>query len=623
MTIASLEESVESACGGRHGRAARRSAAGVRVAARPRCPKAPSAPRSRTHAAPGGWKVNAWVKRGILLGFRFGEIIDMSADHGRWPFFDKDTLPLKTIGAWSAVRIVPGGSTVRDGAWIGRGVICMPPMFVNIGAYVGDETLIDSHALVGSCAQIGSRVHLSAAAQIGGVIEPVGALPVIIEDDVLVGGNCGVYEGTIVKRRAVLAAGTILTASTPLYDLAERSHHRTGGRAAAGRARGGGRRAGHAAGDVRPGPRVGPLGRDAHHRQVPRRENVGEDGPRIMDTLAAVAFARTLIDIDSTTGREQEAGEWLASTPGAARLPCRSAARRRRPLQCLRAARRSGSRALDAFRLRPAVLSAARCAATRLFGRGSCDAKGILAAQVAAAEQMRARGERRIGLLFVVGEERGSDGAAVANGLAPGSAFLINGEPTDNRLGTATRGNLRLKLTASGRAAHSAAPEHGDSAIDKLLDTLIRMRQLPLARRSRAWGDVLYHRPDRRRRRAECDLAVGLGRNHVPYRRIAGRRAARGAAAWSRPSAIEEVLRVPMVRLHTVPGVPTAVFPFTTDVPLLDRWGTPLLYGPGSFLVAHTAEEHLAIPELEAAVAGYQALAAACLTSPAATTAGA
>jgi 2,3,4,5-tetrahydropyridine-2,6-dicarboxylate N-succinyltransferase len=171
-------------------------------------------------SAPGGWKVNAWVKRGILLGFRFGDIIDMSADHGRWPFFDKDTLPLKSIGAWSAVRVVPGGSTVRDGAWIGRGVICMPPMFVNIGAFVGDETLIDSHALVGSCAQIGSRVHLSAAAQIGGVIEPVGALPVIVEDDVLVGGNCGVYEGTIVKRRAVLAAGTVLTASTPLYDLA-------------------------------------------------------------------------------------------------------------------------------------------------------------------------------------------------------------------------------------------------------------------------------------------------------------------------------------------------------------------------------------------------------------------
>ena len=170
-------------------------------------------------ASPAGWKVNAWVKRGILLGFRFGDAIDMSADHGKWPFFDKDTLPLKPLNAASRVRVVPGGSTIRDGAYLGKGVICMPPMYVNIGAYVGDETLIDSHALVGSCAQIGSRVHLSAAAQIGGVLEPVGALPVIIEDDVLVGGNCGVYEGAIVKRRAVLAAGTILTRSTPLYDL--------------------------------------------------------------------------------------------------------------------------------------------------------------------------------------------------------------------------------------------------------------------------------------------------------------------------------------------------------------------------------------------------------------------
>ena len=170
-------------------------------------------------AAPSGWKVNTWVKRGILLGFRFGETVDMSADHGRLPFFDKDTLPLKPLAVTSGVRVVPGGSSVRDGAYFGRGVICMPPMYVNIGAYVGDETLIDSHALVGSCAQIGSRVHLSAAAQIGGVLEPVGALPVIIEDDVLVGGNCGVYEGAIVKRRAVLAAGTILTRSTPLYDL--------------------------------------------------------------------------------------------------------------------------------------------------------------------------------------------------------------------------------------------------------------------------------------------------------------------------------------------------------------------------------------------------------------------
>jgi 2,3,4,5-tetrahydropyridine-2,6-dicarboxylate N-succinyltransferase len=170
-------------------------------------------------AAPGGWRVNAWVKQGILLGFRFGRVVDASADHGRWPFFDKDTLPLKPLAVEAGVRIVPGGSTVRDGAFIGERVICMPPMYINIGAYVGDETLVDSHALVGSCAQIGRRVHLSAAAQIGGVLEPVGALPVIIEDDVLVGGNCGVYEGAIVKRRSVLAAGTVITGSTPVYDL--------------------------------------------------------------------------------------------------------------------------------------------------------------------------------------------------------------------------------------------------------------------------------------------------------------------------------------------------------------------------------------------------------------------
>ena len=166
-----------------------------------------------------GWRVNTWVKQGILLGFRAGEIVDASADHGRWPFYDKDTLPLKKLNPGSGIRIVPGGSTVRDGAYLGRGVICMPPMYINIGAYVGESTLVDSHALVGSCAQIGRHVHLSAGAQIGGVLEPVGALPVIVEDDVLVGGNCGVYEGAVVKRRAVLAAGTILTGSTPVYDL--------------------------------------------------------------------------------------------------------------------------------------------------------------------------------------------------------------------------------------------------------------------------------------------------------------------------------------------------------------------------------------------------------------------
>ena len=169
--------------------------------------------------SPSGWKANAWVKRGILLGFRFGETIDMSINHGRWPFFDKDTLPLKRLSAGAGVRVVPGGSSVRDGAYIAPGVICMPPMFVNIGAWIGEQSLIDSHALVGSCAQIGARVHVSAGAQIGGVIEPVGALPVIVEDDALVGGNTGVYEGAIVKARAVIGAGTVLTGSTPVYDL--------------------------------------------------------------------------------------------------------------------------------------------------------------------------------------------------------------------------------------------------------------------------------------------------------------------------------------------------------------------------------------------------------------------
>jgi len=166
-----------------------------------------------------GWRVNSWVKKGILLGFRLGQIVDMSVDAQRQPFFDKATYPVKVFTAQSGVRIVPGGSSIRDGCYVGRGVTCMPPMYINAGAYVDDGTMVDSHALVGSCAQIGKNCHLSAAAQIGGVLEPVGALPVIIEDEVMVGGNCGVYEGTVVKRRAVLGSGVILNRSTPVYDL--------------------------------------------------------------------------------------------------------------------------------------------------------------------------------------------------------------------------------------------------------------------------------------------------------------------------------------------------------------------------------------------------------------------
>jgi 2,3,4,5-tetrahydropyridine-2-carboxylate N-succinyltransferase len=167
---------------------------------------------------PHGWVVNAWVKKGILVGFRLGQIKEYAVGDP-FHFFDKDTFPPRRMEIYDGVRVVPGGSSIRDGAFIGRGVVCMPPMFVNVGAYVGDSSMIDSHALIGSCAQVGQHVHVSAGAQIGGVLEPVGALPVIIEDDVLVGGNCGIYEGAWVRKGAVLASGTILTRSTPVYDL--------------------------------------------------------------------------------------------------------------------------------------------------------------------------------------------------------------------------------------------------------------------------------------------------------------------------------------------------------------------------------------------------------------------
>jgi 2,3,4,5-tetrahydropyridine-2-carboxylate N-succinyltransferase len=178
----------------------------------------------RDASQPTGWRVNPWVKKGILLGFRMGGIVAMSGQ-----FFDKSTYPLKQIGLQDGVRVVPGGSSVRDGCYLGRGVVCMPPMYVNAGAYVDDGSMVDSHALIGSCAQIGRNCHISAASQIGGVLEPVGASPVIVEEDVLIGGNCGVYEGTVVKRRAVLGSGAILNRSTPVYDLVRKTVHRASG----------------------------------------------------------------------------------------------------------------------------------------------------------------------------------------------------------------------------------------------------------------------------------------------------------------------------------------------------------------------------------------------------------
>jgi 2,3,4,5-tetrahydropyridine-2-carboxylate N-succinyltransferase len=186
--------------------------------------------RAAERGADGVWAAVPWVKRGILLGFRVGTITDMSV--APFSFLDKHTYPPRRLSVEDGVRIVPGGSTVRRGAYLAPGVVCMPPMYVNVGAYVGEGTMVDSHALVGSCAQIGARVHLSASAQVGGVLEPVNAAPVVVEDDVLVGGNCGVYEGTVVRRRAVLAAGVVLTRGTPIFDLVRETVYRAEGSAA-------------------------------------------------------------------------------------------------------------------------------------------------------------------------------------------------------------------------------------------------------------------------------------------------------------------------------------------------------------------------------------------------------
>ncbi len=186
--------------------------------------------RAAERGGDGQWHANAWVKSGILLGFRLGRTVPAAAG-GPFPYYDKDTFPLRPLFIDDGVRLVPGGSAIRDGCYVARGVVCMPPMYINTGAYIDEGTMVDSHALVGSCAQIGRRVHLSAAAQIGGVLEPAGALPVIIEDEVLVGGNCGIYQGTVVRERAVLAPGTLLTAGTVVFDLVyDRVYRREGDR---------------------------------------------------------------------------------------------------------------------------------------------------------------------------------------------------------------------------------------------------------------------------------------------------------------------------------------------------------------------------------------------------------
>jgi acetylornithine deacetylase len=330
-----------------------------------------------------------------------------------------------------------------------------------------------------------------------------------------------------------------------------------------------------------------------------------------MDPLETLAFARALIDIDSTTGREAEAGRWLAGRLGSLGYTVRE-----QPLA------RGCSNILATLDEPLAVLSThydcvppfipSRVSGGRLHGRGACDAKGILAAQVAAAERLRSAGERRIGLLFVAGEERGSDGAAAANTIENRSRFLINGEPTDSRLAAATRGILRVRLRAQGRAAHSSTPEQGESAIDKLIDALVQLRSLALPADSDL-GSTSYSIG-----LIEGGVAPNVVSPHasaeVMFRTVGSADEILAVLGALAPLVgLEEILRVPPIRMHTVTGFETRVFPFTTDVPFLNRWGKPLLFGPGSILVAHTDDEFVEIDELNAAVDAYVRLAERCL----------
>lgn len=325
--------------------------------------------------------------------------------------------------------------------------------------------------------------------------------------------------------------------------------------------------------------------------------------------LDAVALTRALVDIDSTTGQEGEAARWLAHF-----LRGRGYTVEEQPVA-------DGRFNVYAHLDTPPLVAlsthfdcvppffASREELGMVFGRGACDAKGILAAQIAAAEQMRAAGEERLALLFVVGEERGSDGARVANGRAPASIrYLINGEPTDNRLGAATRGILRVRLRATGRAAHSAFPELGESAIDKLLDALMVIRGLQLPE------DSLLGRTHYTVGTIEGGVAPNVIAPHASAE-LLFRTVGEGADVFEQLAvvdglvALEHIFDIPAVKMHTVAGFDTAVFSYATDVPMLTNWGKPLLLGPGSIHVAHTDEEHLDIDELREAVDLYTALA--------------
>jgi len=342
-----------------------------------------------------------------------------------------------------------------------------------------------------------------------------------------------------------------------------------------------------------------------------------------MADIDVVALTRALVDIDSTTGREGDVGRWVAEY-----LRVRGFAVIEQPVDSDRfnvaafpqkATPDPPKVAQDVSPASPAVVFSthldcvppffpSRVDGDRLYGRGACDAKGIMAAQIAAADRLRADGNSRAGLLFVVGEERGSDGARRANEMPPGSRFLIDGEPTDNRLGLATRGILRVKLRASGRAAHSSYPELGESAIDKLIDALVALRSFSLPE-DEALGRTHY---------SVGLISGGVAPNvvspsaeaEVMFRTVTDAAEVRRAIApLESRVAIEHVLEVPPVQLKTVPGYSAAVFPYTTDIPFLAAWGEPLLLGPGSIHEAHTADESVSIAELTAAVDHYVAIA--------------
>ena len=334
-----------------------------------------------------------------------------------------------------------------------------------------------------------------------------------------------------------------------------------------------------------------------------------------MDPLGLVPLARTLIDIDSTTGREGDCGRWLAAYLRHLHWHVEEQPVAGDRVNVIATVDQPEVVFSTHFDCVPPFFPS-RVEGDTLFGRGACDAKGMLASMVIAAERMRAAGERRVGLVFVVGEERGSDGAKTANQhpLALGCRFLVDGEPTDSTLGTAHRGVLRVKLTATGRAAHTSRPEMGESAIDKLIDALIALRSQPLPE------DALLGRTHY----TVGLISGGIAPNVVPphaeaevmFRTVGALADLQPALNALKPGvALETVLEVPAVRLTTVDGFKTTSFPFTTDIPFLDAWGKPMLFGPGSILVAHTDREHVAIDELERAIDAYEAIARRLLAS--------